>query len=91
MAKRVFEHELEYEEHPEIDPILGPDGGEYYKLIPENNKLITSVECTIDTAIERLQSLKNMLDIFSEKGLRIIENNVDDIAGNITYATVEKK
>ncbi|KKN13334.1 hypothetical protein LCGC14_1007670, partial [marine sediment metagenome] len=90
MAKRVFEHEDEYHDHPEIEPIYNDEDGEYYKLIPENNKLMTSVECTIDTAIYRLRALKNTLDIFNEGGLRIIENNIDDIAGNIISATLKK-
>ena len=91
MANKVYEHEAEYDNHPEIEPIFNPDDGEYYKLVPENSMLITSVECIIDNTIAQLQALKGTLDIFNEKGLRTIAINIDDALNDIRMSTIKKE
>ena len=35
--KKVWENEVEFDEHPEITPLFDPDCEESYKLIPEKH------------------------------------------------------
>lgn len=84
---RVYDNEDLFDTY-DVEVEFDEDSGEHYKVIPDTID-ITGVQATIDSAITHLEALKGSLDCFNEKGLKIVENNINDVIDCIRYATID--
>lgn len=103
---RVWEGELLYEDHPEIDPEFDEGSEELFKMVEETPEeelvrvteeethLVTKGRSRVRHQIEeirkQLNGLEDQMDIFNSYGLQIITQNLDSVSSKLFTVALDQ-